>query len=246
MAAHGCFLHNLPCLALATLATDCQVVRQPVVVAGNSIGGFISANMAADNVDLVKGLALLNSAGPIEPGFTLEQWRQAAAAKKPPPALVVKAVSQLLFLYLELTIKSTLKRLYPTNPAAADEWLADEIYRAACDGGALAVFRAGAYLPPPRALNFLVKDVFRGPTVVLQGVLDPLNDARGRAEQLGRLCPDNVSVVLLNASHCPHDEAPQLVNKGLLDFIAAKVLTTAAAPAGHSASAASVGAAASQ
>lgn len=40
-----------------------QVVRRPVVVAGNSIGGFISASMAGDYPGLVEGLVLLNSAG---------------------------------------------------------------------------------------------------------------------------------------------------------------------------------------
>lgn len=40
-----------------------QVVRRPVVVAGNSIGGFISASMAGDYPSLVEGLMLLNSAG---------------------------------------------------------------------------------------------------------------------------------------------------------------------------------------
>jgi len=33
------------------------------VVVGNSIGGFISASVAADYPDLVKGLVLVNSAG---------------------------------------------------------------------------------------------------------------------------------------------------------------------------------------
>ena len=32
-----------------------EVVRRPVVVAGNSIGGFISASLAADYPSLVKG-----------------------------------------------------------------------------------------------------------------------------------------------------------------------------------------------
>jgi hypothetical protein len=47
----------LPSLCLS------QVVRRPVVVAGNSIGGFISASLAADYPGAVQGLVLLNSAG---------------------------------------------------------------------------------------------------------------------------------------------------------------------------------------
>lgn len=35
----------------------------------------------------------------------------------------------------------TLTRIYAVDPANADEWLAEEIFRAACDPGALGVFR---------------------------------------------------------------------------------------------------------
>ena len=40
-----------------------RVVKGPVVLVGNSIGGYISASVAADYPDLVKGLVLVNSAG---------------------------------------------------------------------------------------------------------------------------------------------------------------------------------------
>jgi hypothetical protein len=37
------------------------------------------------------------------------------------------------------------------------------------------------YLPKPRPLNYLVNELWGGPTAVIQGVLDPLNDAQVRA-----------------------------------------------------------------
>ncbi len=85
------------------------------------------------------------------------------------------------------------------------------------------MFRSVFYLPPPRPLNHLVAAAYGGPTRVLQGRLDPLNDAQGRAQQLAELCP-NVDVVLLDAGHCPHDEQPGAVNDGILDFMAARVV----------------------
>ncbi|GIL75483.1 hypothetical protein Vretimale_8119 [Volvox reticuliferus] len=201
-----------------------QVVGDPVVVAGNSIGGFISTCLAADYPQLVRGLVLLNSAGPVDPAFNIEAWRAAVAAgRRAPPAAIVSAVSAALFWYLERTVPSTLKWLYPTNPEKADEWLQREILRAAGDSGAIDVFKAVWYLPPPRALNWLISEAWRGPTLVLQGALDPLNDARSRARQLGELCP-NVRVQLLQAGHCPHDEVPEQVNEGLLHFIRTSVL----------------------
>lgn len=61
----GACLPRYSCLltTIHLIAANVQVVRQPVVVAGNSIGGFISASMAGDYPGLVEGLVLLNSAG---------------------------------------------------------------------------------------------------------------------------------------------------------------------------------------
>jgi pimeloyl-ACP methyl ester carboxylesterase len=103
-----------------------QVVRGPVVLVGNSIGGFISASVAADYPDLAAGLVLLNSAGPIDAKYSPAK---APARRSPPPSPVASAISLGLLAYLERSIKPTLKWLYPTNPGAADEWLGDEIYR---------------------------------------------------------------------------------------------------------------------
>lgn len=198
-----------------------QVVRQPVVIVGNSIGGFISTSLAGDYPDLCRGLVLVNSAGPIDPTFNLQSLNQ---SRTPPPKLVVDSVSQALFWYLERTIPGTLKWLYPTTPQRADIWLAEEIYRAACDARAVDVFKAVFYLPPPRALNYLINECWRGPTLVLQGALDPLNDSKKRAQQLEDLCPEHVTKVLLQAGHCPHDEVPQEFNGRLLEWMEVKLL----------------------
>lgn len=39
-------------------------------------------------------------------------------------------------------------KLYPVDASNADDWLAEEIFRAACDPGALAVFRCNLQLTP--------------------------------------------------------------------------------------------------
>ena len=62
--------------------------------------------------------------------------------------------------------------------------------------------RSVFYLPPPKPLNHLVQDLYRGPCMVLQGALDPLNDARARAAALQAAC-SNVEVQLIGGGHCP-------------------------------------------
>ena len=42
-------------------------------------------------------------------------------------------------------------------------------------------------------------------------------------QALRAACPHNVEVRLVQAGHCPHDEAPALVNAALLDFVSSRV-----------------------
>ena len=190
------------------------VASGPVVVAGNSIGGFMCANLAADFPALVEGLVLLNSAGPIRAGAA-----DVGAARSAPTALVVNAVTTLLLAYLERSVESTLRRCYPVRPDNADSWLTREIERASSDDGAFGVFASVFYLPPPRALNQLV-NTFGKATLILNGQKDPLNDAAARARDLAALCDaDKVNVQLLQAGHCPHDELPAEVNAAISSFM---------------------------
>lgn len=191
-----------------------NVVKKPVVVVGNSIGGFMSASLAADYPGLASGVVLLNSAGQLTKNYSPPP--PFPNKSKEPPQAIVGPVSSALFKFLEGGVEKQLKRVYPVNPDRADAWLAGEISRAAKDPGALGVFRSVFYLPKPRALNYLL-DEFGGPVMVLQGALDPLNDAKGRAAKLGELT--KAKVVLLNAGHCPHDEVPEEVNVELEKFL---------------------------
>ena len=195
-----------------------EIVTKKVVIAGNSIGGYISASVAADYPDMVAGLVLLNSAGKIDPSFTAQAAEAAAdVVREPPPSFIVDGISRLLFTFLEGDIENQLKRLYPVRPENADEWLSQQIRRASRDPQALGVFRSVFFLPPPRPLNYLVSSLFQGPTLVLQGALDPLNDAKTRAHDIVESCP-NANSVLLDAGHCPHDEVPEQVNNAIASF----------------------------
>ena len=131
---------------------------------------------------------------------------------------IVEGVSRALFAFLQGDVTNQLRRVYPVVPSRADSWLGKEISRASADPGALGVFRSVFYLPKPRALNYLVSEAFKGPVLVLQGGKDPLNDARGRAKEMERLCR-NAKVVLLDAGHCPHDEVPEQFNVRLGEFL---------------------------
>ena len=81
------------------------------------------------------------------------------------------------------------------------------------------VLKSGFYLAPPRPLPHMLNTMYGGPVLVVQGVLDILNDAAGRARAL-EASIDRASAVCLDAGHCPHDEVPELVNAAIADFAA--------------------------
>ena len=140
---------------------------------------------------------------------------------KPLPRPVARAFGTGLLSYLRPRIQSICKNLYPTNPGAVDEALCSNILRDSLDPGAINVMISGSKLPPSRPYNELLaadfgqgndpsikESQFRGPVLMPQGVLDPLNDANGRAEMLGTL-RQGITIDKLQGGHCVHDEIPE-------------------------------------
>jgi hypothetical protein len=66
-------------------------------------------------------------------------------------------------------------------------------------------------------MNFYI-DRYNGEVLVIQGVRDPLHNATKRAAVLQAYCA-NVTIRLLNAGHCPHDEVPDEVNALIHDWL---------------------------
>jgi len=179
----------------------------------------------------VSGLALVNTAGRILDAETeaketaelggLSMAEATATGGLPrfssPPNSVLFAFSRLLFAYLQPRIQEICKSVYPADPSQVDERLASDILRDSRDPGALNVMTSGAKLPPPRTLNELFA-AYGGPILVLQGLEDPLNDAKSRADGMGRI---GAKVAPLAAGHCPHDEKPEEVGRLLEEFAAA-------------------------
>lgn len=194
------------------------VIKKPVTIAGNSIGGYCAASVAGFHKEVINGVVLLNSAGPIVPDFTPDKEDMSKENGNLPPKFAIDIFSNLLLFYLEKSARSTLKKLYPTNPENADEELVMDLLRAGGDPNASTVLKSVAFLPKAIPLNYLLREMYGGPILVVQGCLDPLNDAKGRAAQIEEICPDAL-VKLLSAGHCPHDEAPKDVNNEIVRFV---------------------------
>lgn len=157
----------------------------------------------------------------------------------PPSRQIAKVGGSGLLWYLRPRIQSICKNLYPTNPAAVDDELCSGILRDSLDPGAINVMISGSKLPPPRTANELLgadfgssknrgysttfkskykEGTFDGPVLIAQGQLDPLNDAKGRAEMFGNL-RKGIKVDPINAGHCPHDELPLDIAKSISSWL---------------------------
>ena len=205
-----------------------EVVRSPVVLAGNSIGGYISALAASQCREMVDGLVLVNTAGRLvaegeDAGKDTEYPKKVDAGSKRKVNLGAEVASRALFAYLQRAVPGILSKAYPVVPSRADAALVDEITRASGDPGAFDVFKSVFYLPTPKTLNSLI-DSFGKDVLVFQGAKDPLNDAEGRAKKMKALC-GNVQVVLVDAGHCPHDEVPEEFNRAFHAFVTDSVVS---------------------
>ncbi|KAL8552576.1 hypothetical protein ACS0TY_001314 [Phlomoides rotata] len=102
-----------------------EVVREPVHLVGNSIGGYTAAIVAGLWPSLAKSVVLMNSAGNIVPGYSplgYSEDRRISGA--------VWLGARLLLVYLRLNIRNTLRSFYPTGTDRVDDWLMNEMIRA--------------------------------------------------------------------------------------------------------------------
>ncbi len=197
-----------------------EVIKQPVVIAGNSLGGYTALSVAAQRPETAKGVILLNSAG----SFT-------ELNPPPPPNPVAKTINQsmrsillqpwasfLLFQYVrqKSVIRQTLEKVYLDRSAITDQ-LIEDIYRPSCDVGAAQVFGAVFKNPQGEKIDTLLAQL-QHPLLLLWGEADPWMRSRERGEKFRQSYP-NLTEHYLQAGHCPHDEIPTQVNGLIRDWL---------------------------
>lgn len=197
------------------LQAFCQeVIQTPVYIAGNSLGGYAALCFAVDCPDWVRGLILLNCAGPFsDDQVARDRWQQQVAQLQRQILqlpFVIDIASWLLFNQMRQRsqIRKVLLKVYQ-DPTAVTDRLVEEIYRPALDQGALGVFRAVFKSPPGRKLDHLLQTLQR-PLLLLWGAADPWMTT-SKAEQFRHHYPQ-AAVEFVDAGHCPHDERPEVVN----------------------------------
>lgn len=192
-----------------------EVIRGPVYIAGNSLGGYAALCFAVDCPELTQGLVLLNCAGPFTEDEAQQKpaWQQLisdAARMLLKLPFVIEAASFVMFSRMRdrQRIREVLLKVYK-NPEAVTDRLVEEIYRPALDEGALDVFAAVFKTPSGRKLDPLLQALQR-PLLLIWGKADPWMTP-AKAQRFQDHYP-NAVLEWVDAGHCPHDESPEVVN----------------------------------
>jgi pimeloyl-ACP methyl ester carboxylesterase len=195
-----------------------EVIKEPAVLVGNSLGGYASLCVAALVPEASAGAVLINSAGP---------FSDTQAPTNPVTKITAKAArflfaqswaTRLIFEYTRnrKNIRKTLEKVYLDKSQVTDQ-LVEEIYGPSCDPGAADVFASVFKTPQGYKIDMLLAQLAK-PLLMLWGEGDPWMKAQERGEKFRKYYP-NLSEHYLQAGHCPHDEVPEQVNFLLKNWI---------------------------
>ncbi|KAF8750188.1 hypothetical protein HU200_012439 [Digitaria exilis] len=208
-----------------------EIVKEPAVVVGNSLGGFTTLFTATEVPELVRGVVLLNSAGqfadPSKPAAAPAEEEEGSPLSR----FIVKPLKEafqrvvLGFLFWQskqpARVEKVLKSVY-IDSSNVDEYLIGSITAPTADPNAGEVY----YRLMSRFMSNQSRytlDRLLGkmscPLLLLWGDLDPWVGP-AKAARIQEFYADT-TVVHLQAGHCPHDEAPEQANRALLEWLAA-------------------------
>ncbi|AFY60904.1 alpha/beta fold hydrolase [Synechococcus sp. PCC 6312] len=198
-----------------------EMIGEPAFLVGNSIGCVVALQAAVDRPDQVRGLALLNCSLRLlheKKRQSLPFYRQWGAGVLQ-QILQFKPLGNWFFhrLARRNVIRKVLHQAY-VNPAAITDELVELLYQPSQDQGAADVFLAFVtYSQGPLAEDLLPQ--VQSPVLILWGDADPWEPITlGQAWATYPTVEDFIP--LPQVGHCPQDEAPELVNPILQEWLA--------------------------
>jgi pimeloyl-ACP methyl ester carboxylesterase len=197
-----------------------EVVEEPAHLVGNSIGCIAVMQAAVDSPDIALSVALLNCSLRLLHDRKRGNlpWYRRFGAPLVQRLLSFKPISQFFFNQLAKpkTVRKILQQAYAHPEAVTDE-LVDILLAPARDPGAVAVFVAfTAYSQGPLPEDLLA--VLRCPAIMLWGTADRWEPVTLGRELAKFPCVQRF-IPLEGIGHCPQDEAPELVNPILQEWI---------------------------
>lgn len=206
-----------------------SVIGRPAVVAGNSIGGYSSLYVGSTRPQSVVGVCMLNGVG----SFSEQQADSEPNAFQTAIAQLIKTIvlspvpSWIIFQFVRKKsyIRKTLEQVYVNKQEVTDQ-LIEDIYRPATDPAAPAAFAALFKAERGEYVDTLLSQM-TCPLMLIWGDADPWMDTYARGT-LFQKHYRQIEEHHINAGHCPHDDAPAVVNALLRDWVLKTVVSNAA------------------
>ncbi|MUG97811.1 alpha/beta fold hydrolase [Scytonema sp. UIC 10036] len=197
-----------------------EIVREPAFLVANSVGCIVVMQTAVDNPEIVLGVALLNCSLRLlhdRKRINLP-WHRRFGAPLLQQVLSIKPIGNFFFNQIAKpkTVRQILLKAYANSEVVTEE-LVDILMAPAQDPGAVAVFLAfTAYSTGPLPEDLLPQ--LPCPAIILWGAADPWEPIElGR--ELANYSQVQKFIPLEGVGHCPQDEAPEIVNPILQDWI---------------------------
>jgi pimeloyl-ACP methyl ester carboxylesterase len=203
------------------LADFCrEIVGSPAFLIGNSIGCIVVMQTAVDYPELALGVAALNCSIRLlhdRKRITLP-WYRNYGSMVMQQVLGNQQIGRFFFQQIAKpkVVRNILLQAYRRPEAVTDE-LIEILMKPSQDPGAAAVFLAFTrYSQGPLPEDLLPR--LTCPTVLLWGTEDPWEPvAMGR--ELAKISTVDEFIPLEGLGHCPQDEAPEIVNPILINWI---------------------------
>ena len=199
------------------------VIKRPVLLVGNSIGGVVALRAAQLLGEHCRGVVLIDCAQRLMDDKQLATQPAWMAWIRPLLKTMVRQrwLSTALFRNAARpgVIRSVLKQAYPSG-ANIDDDLVDLLFQPTQREGAAEAFRGFINLFDDYLAPQLMQDLST-PVDLIWGEKDPwepLTEAKHWSETID--CVRSLTVIH-GAGHCPHDEAPNATNKALLKILMA-------------------------
>lgn len=197
-----------------------EIVGSPAFLVGNSIGCIVAMQAAVIAPEIALGVAALNFSLRLlhERNLAKLPWYRRIGAPLVQNLLGNQWLGNLFFQQLAKpeVIKKILLQAYQRQEAVTDE-LIEIILQPAKDRGAVDVFLAFTrYSQGPLPEDLLPQ--LSCPTLVIWGEADPWEKLE-LGQEIVKQAKIEQFISLPGVGHCPQDEAPELVNPLLLDWI---------------------------
>lgn len=197
-----------------------EVVGGPVFLVGNSIGCIAAMQTAVDYSEMVLGVALLNCSLRLlhDRKRVNLPWHRRSSAPMIQKLLSVRWIAQLFFRQIAQpkVVRKILLQAYK-NPEAVSDELIEMLMEPASDEGAVDVFVAFTrYSQGPLPEDLL--PILPCPAIILWGTEDPWEPI-DLGRELANYPQVQKFIPIEGVGHCPQDEAPEIVNPILLDWI---------------------------